>query len=340
MKKIILLSSFVSIAFTGFCTNNADSASFHVKQANELTQSHKFWDADKSYTKAVAFAPTNAQIRIEYGNFLMEQRKTNLAIVQFAKVLESDINNEVALQKMAEISFQFQRWSEAVAFGGRLVDKPNVKGIKYMLGKSYYEMENFGQAQRFLSAAVAENPKNIKAVTLLGKVFIEMSNYKQAINVYNQTLELDPNNNQLIYELGLLYYTLNDEKSAVKYFEQAMEKGYKADLDFLENLGMAYLSQDIKKGISILDKVLDLKPNNPEILFQIGQAYYKAEKFEDAARTYFRVYSSDPSNSRALYMTGVAYQKKGDKEKGIALCEQAIAQDPNLALLKSQKFSF
>ena len=83
-----------------------------------------------------------------------------------------------------------------------------------------------------------------------------------------------------------------------------------------------------------------MKPNNVEIMFQIGQAYYKNEKFEDAASTYFQVFTADPSNARALYMTGVAYQKKGDKSKGIAYCEKAIQMDPNLAMLKTQKMSF
>jgi len=188
--------------------------------------------------------------------------------------------------------------------------------------------------------AVVENPKKLEAVTLLGKVLIEMSNYKQAIAVYNKTLELDPNNNQLIYELGLLYYTMNDEKTAVKYFELAADKGYKTDLDYYENLGLAYLDNNLSKGVETLNKVLESKPNNTEILFQIAQAYYKVEKFQDAANTYYKVYENDPTNSRALYMTGVAFQKKGDKNKGIQMCEQAIQMDPNLAQLKSQKFSF
>ena len=277
---------------------------------------------------------------MEYGSYLVEQRKFYPAVAQYIKVLEGNMSNLVALTKMTEINFQLHRWNDVVIYGSKLADNNSVKDVKYMLGKSYYELENYGQSQRYLNAALVENPKNIPAVTLLGKVLIEMSNYKQAINVYNQTLLLDPNNNQLIYELGLLYYTMNDEKSAVKYFEDAADKGYKTDLDYLENLGMAYLSQNIKKGVEILDKVLDKKPNNPEIMFQIGQAYYKAEKFQDAADTYYKVYSNDPTNSRALYMTGVSYQKKGDKNKGVALCEQAIAMDPNLAMLKTQKFSF
>lgn len=340
MKVLSLFTFFFTVATAAFSAVDGDSATFYLKKAIELNQAHKAWEADKSFQKAVGFNPTSADIRIEYGNYLMDQRKYFPAVIQFAKVLESNITHQVALQKMTEINFSLHRWSEVILYGGKLANNGSVKDIKYMLGKSFYELENYGQAQRYLNAALAENPKKIEAVTLLGKVLIEMSNYKQAINVYNQTLQLDPNNSQLIYELGLLYYTMNDEKSAVKYFESAAEKGYKKDLDFMENLGMAYLSQDLKKGVAVLNQVLQMKPNNSEIMFQIGQAYYKAEKFQDAADTYYKVYSNDPSNSRALYMTGVAYQKKGDKDKGVMLCEQAIKMDPNLAMLKSQKFSF
>jgi hypothetical protein len=33
----------------------------------------------------------------------------------------------------------------------------------------------------------------------------------------------------------------------------------------------------------------------------------------------------------------MAYQKKGEKEKGVALCDKAIELDPSLANLKQKK---
>ena len=75
-------------------------------------------------------------------------------------------------------------------------------------------------------------------------------------------------------------------------------------------------------------------------MFQVAQAYFKVEKFQQAADTYYKVYENDPSNGRALFMTGVAYQKKGDKNKGIAFCEQAIRMDPELAQMKTAKSIF
>ncbi len=222
-------------------------------------------------------------------------------------------------------------------YGNKLGDNGSIANLKFMLGKSYYELENYGQAEKLLSAEVSLKPTNVEAVSLLGRVYIELSNYRNAIAVYNQALNLDPNNSQMIYELGLLYYTMNNEKEAVKYFELAVEKGYKQDLDVLENIGLAYLGFNLNKGVEVLNKVLEMKPGNSEILFQIAQAYYNIHKFEDAAVNYKRIYDADPANVRALYMSGVAYIKSGEKHKGTNLCDLAIRIDPSLAQLKSVK---
>lgn len=340
MKKAFFAVFFIAYSVAGFSSISNDSASFYLNKAIELSKARKVWEADKSFQKAVQFDPSDFNTRIQYGNYLVEQRKYSFAVEQYAKVLELNINHLEALQKMTEVSFALHRWNDVVMYGNKLMQNGGSKEAKYMIGKSFYELENYGQSQKFLNETLAENPRKVEAVTLLGKVLIELSDYRQAIAVYNKTLQLDPDNNQLIYELALLYSTMNNDKEAVKYFELAAQKGYKTDLDYYENLGLAYLDNDLNKGVKTLAKVLESKPDNPEILFQIAQAYYKVEKFQDAADTYYKVYQSNPANSRALYMTGVAYQKNGDKNKGVDFCEKAIRMDPTLAQLKSQKFSF
>jgi hypothetical protein len=45
----------------------------------------------------------------------------------------------------------------------------------------------------------------------------------------------------------------------------------------------------------------------------------------------------DKTSASSLFMIGMAYQKKGEKEKGIALCDKAIEMDPNLAGNKQKK---
>jgi hypothetical protein len=49
------------------------------------------------------------------------------------------------------------------------------------------------------------------------------------------------------------------------------------------------------------------------------------------------VLTTDKTNAQSLYMIGLSYQKKGEKDKGMALCDKAIEMDPGLAMYKQKK---
>jgi tetratricopeptide (TPR) repeat protein len=340
MKLFLLVIVCFGSPYGGFSSANyTDSATVYLQQALQFKQLRKLADAESHFKKALQLNPTDVSARIEYGTFLADERKYFFAAEQFQKVLQATSDNIAALQKMTEISFLLHRWKDALTYGNKLKGANRDRKISFILGSAYYEEEDYGQSEKLLTEAIKEDPKYREALTLLGKVYIELSNYKQAVICYNQALELDPANSNLLYEAGLLQFTLDNEEAAVKYFEQAAEKGYKTDLNYTENLGMAYLGFDIKKGIEILNKVLEKKPNDAEIIWQIAEAYYKAKQYQLAADLYNKLFEKDPSDSKALYMTGMAYQRKGDKNQGVFLCEKAIRMDPTLAELKRLMFA-
>lgn len=341
MKKALFFVLYAGFPLLAFCSlSNPDSAAFYLKIAIQQKGIKKVFEADKNFRKAIEFNPGDNNLRIEYANFLIEQRKYFVAFEQFSKILQADSHHQQALQKITTTSFLLNKWTDVISYGTKLLnDNPSEK-VKYMLGKAYYEEEDYGLSQKYLKSALTDSASDLEAIILLGKVYIELSNYKEALNLYNAALNKDVNNNKLIYEVGLLYYTINQEREAVKYFELAAEKGYKIDLDYKENLGMAYLAFDLNKGVEILNMVLEKKPNDSEIMLQIAQAHYKAKNFQTAADTFYKVYQNDPTNNRALYMTGIAYQRKGDKALGASLCDKAIKLDPTLAELKTLRYSF
>jgi tetratricopeptide (TPR) repeat protein len=117
----------------------------------------------------------------------------------------------------------------------------------------------------------------------------------------------------------------------------AAAKGMKQDNAFLENMAASYLEFDVEKGVEILNRVMIKRPNDPEILNQIAQAYYNRKDFSKAFDYYYKIYLNDNKNAKALYMSGVSLIRKGDKTKGAYICDQAIAIDPSLAQLKSSK---
>ena len=43
------------------------------------------------------------------------------------------------------------------------------------------------------------------------------------------------------------------------------------------------------------------------------------------------------NDGKALYQAGLVFQKKGDKNRGQAMCDKAIAMDPTLDNLRKKK---
>ena len=131
---------------------------------------------------------------------------------------------------------------------------------------------------------------------------------------------------------------MHDDKNALKYILLAAEKGYKRDNDYLENLGIAYLNVgDLDQGAAIMGEILKRKPSDLNVLNMLAEAFYYKGKYQQAIDYWDQVLFYDKGNASALYMIGMSYQKKGEKDKGMALCDKAIELDPSLASLKQKK---
>jgi len=210
--------------------------------------------------------------------------------------------------------------------------------INFYVGKVNYDLDNYGEAIRFLNAAAIDDPQNAEVPYMIAHSYADMMNYKLAIPYFQKAIQLDTTKNYWIYELGLIYYAMNDDKNSLKYILEAGEKGYKKDNDYLENLGIAYLNVgNLDEGVKIMDEILKRKPSDLNILNMVAEAYYYKAKYQQAIDYWDQILFYDKTNASSLYMIGMSYQKKGEKEKGIALCDKAIEMDPNLATYKQKK---
>ncbi|HMZ45749.1 MAG TPA: DUF2989 domain-containing protein [Chitinophagaceae bacterium] len=335
---VVCFTSATSFANSNSINNNSDSANYYYAKAKESRSQRKVFDAEKFFQKALEFDANNDEIRIEFAEYYIEMRKYALATIQYRTILKDNPTHKIALPKYIGLCFLQRKWVEVIKNGEiALTNNIKVENINFMMGKSYYEEEDYGKARKYLTTQFKQNPKHKETVILLGRVYIEMSMYNDAIAMYKQAIESNPDDYEILYEIGLLYSAQNNDREAVKYFEMAADKGIKQDLAFLQNLGMAYLSFNIPKGVEVLNKVLEKKPGDVEILTQIAQAYYKAQDYGTAYELYFKIFENDNSNAKALYMAGVSLIRKGDKNRGTKLCDKAIAMEPKLGELRSQK---
>ena len=64
---------------------------------------------------------------------------------------------------------------------------------------------------------------------------------------------------------------------------------------------------------------------------------YDTKHYDDAIRLLSKIADIKSQRCPSLYMAGMTFQKKGEKEKGQKICDKAIEMDPSLARHRQKK---
>lgn len=102
--------------------------------------------------------------------------------------------------------------------------------------------------------------------------------------------ELDSGKVDRAYALNLFNGLLNmlrtDYKQAIPYFKRALE-AKPDDIDVLYNLGVCYYSlDDFNQSIASFESILNIKPEDPEVYGLLGNAYYLSGRVREAKESF------------------------------------------------------
>lgn len=337
MKTFLLHIFFAGFSVASWA-QQSDSAMLSYQSGLTEKQAGRHKVAYDHMRKAVTINPQLTDAQRELGIEAIEIRQYEVAKKAFQKVLDIHPKDTLAISNLAMLNFWTRRWDDAILYGLMMYEMKIGTRVNYLLGKSYYEKENFGLAFRYLDAAYKEEPRNAEIPFLFARSFVEMSNYKQAVKYYLEAVALDSSKVNWIYELAMAYSSIPDDKAAIPYFELAMARGYKVDNDFIENMSNSYILAGMpEKGIDMQKKLLELRPADMELLYGLADSYYKMGKYDEAVTYWDKMLFYDKENARPLYMIGMCYQKKGDIKKGQAICDKAIEMDPSLKVMRQEK---
>lgn len=338
MYKSLLVVVVLSFGLTLSYAQNQDSASYYFQKGIEFKNARKFREAEKNFVKAHQESPGNFEIVVELANAYIAQNRYAEAREKYLRADQIKGSDPVVTENLATLSFNLRKWDNAIKYAQKSqLLQPN-KPVSFIIGKSFYEQENYGEAVKYLQIAVKEEPTRADIYYTIARSYLDMSNYKQSAGFFEKAIALDSSKLNWIYEAGLVYYAIPDYKKSVAYIELAGAKGYKKSNDYLENLGNAYINvKEYDKGIEALKEVMKRKPTDQELIYQVAQAYYKAKKYQEAIDTWDIALSLDKTNANVLYMIGLSYQKKGEKQKGQQLCDKAIEMDPSLNSLRQKQ---
>lgn len=332
-----LLTFILLLISTTLISQSMDSSSIFFQKGLQEKEAKRYLVASQQFEKAIVLNPNYTAAFIENGFVNKEMRRTDASMRNFTKAYELDPNNDIVIKELTELYYSYRQFQNAVDFAQRCQSCENKDRI---IAMSYFQMEDYGKAEKILLALVEKDPNDAEVTYTLARNYLEMGLETKAIPYYLKAIQLDETKSKWAFELGLLYYNNDNYKNAVVYFNKAVEHGFIRSNDFNENLGFSYIyTGDYNKGESLLTEIMARKPGDKEIIRDVALAFYDRKMYDKCLNYCQKLMEMDMNDGKALYQAGLCFQKKGETAKGQQMCDKAIELDPSLNGLRQKKMT-
>lgn len=312
-----------------------DSSGYYFKMAMDEKNAGLYLKAAQHFEKTVSLDPHNAEAYLQNGYTQLHMKKQDAAKANFLKVMELSPANKEASRELMELFYNYRQYTDAIALANL---NPEAENSQRILGMSYYQTEDYMNAEKYLKAAIQKNPQDAEVTYTLGRNYLDMEEYRKAVPYYEKAISMESAKPAWIYELGLLYYNLNDYKHALASFKNAADHGYNRSSDFNENMGYASLyCGEYDAGETLLYDIWRKKPGNRDIIRDMAEILYQQKQYERSLAYCQKLMELDMNDAKALYQAGLCFQKKGQKDRGQQMCDKAIQMDPSLESLRRKK---
>jgi cytochrome c-type biogenesis protein CcmH/NrfG len=82
------------------------------------------------------------------------------------------------------------------------------------------------------------------------------------------------------------------------------------------------------RTIAALERATDADPQDTGVLLELGDAYFLAQRYRDAARAYRRALALVPNDAAATVKLALVWHADGDSERAVAAITEVLAREP------------
>jgi len=239
----------------------------------------------------------------------------------------------------------------------------------YNLGYTYYMLQKWESALIYLNDyvenGIEENGNFVDALFYIGTSYHQLKDYEKAISYFDRAIEIKPYYTYIFNKAASLS-KIGKRQEALKLIDSAIEKKPNESQFFYKKYQVYLQINETEKANIALKKANVLQPNDPDILLDLGVAYFKENKIDSAKYYYqkciplkkskFDVYNNlanlyaqneitkdsavyyyqkalidDPKQASSYYNFGNFYKNQEKYDMAVQMYEQAIELNPSLS---------
>lgn len=194
----------------------------------------------------------------------------------------------------------------------------------------YTSNTQYEKALQACEAAIAQYPFSTELLIDRSQVLAMKGEYAAASTQIEDVAHLDPDNPDVAVTRGIIATQKGEFAEAVAYFQQAAERTEGRD-DIFFNLGLAYQSwQKFKSAAKYYKQSLRLNPDNDIAVQELLYCLEVSERLEKNLDFFRRFTDEDPYSAIAWYNLGQAYFRANKLDDAISAFDYAILIDGKL----------
>lgn len=209
-------------------------------------------------------------------------------------------------------------------------------------GRLHLDENQLDRAGKDFRRALELDPDSTAARAGLGRVAMERGDYAQAVELLETALKEEPQADRLHHHLGMAYRNLDRADEARRELEQSGDRApsladpvlmqlqavsrssalrYQQALSALE-------SGDLVRAEQLLERSVELNPEEPSYAFTHGQVLARLGRFALARGAFEHVLDLEPESTEAWLMLGRVEQADDEPARAIDAFRQVLDLEP------------
>lgn len=244
-----------------------------------------FDDAERLLGEAVSMNPLDARSHRNLGSVYYHRKKYDRSIEQFLMALGLDPRDALSHYYLSRAYVGKGMVVRALSEMEIVLSlDPEFPGAQTYKAYLLVERGDYSGALRVLRSHVRRRRDDKTAHELLGLIYAGIGDDGKAERAYLRALDIDSTDGNIWHSLGLLYDRAEKYESAISSFRNAI-KYNPQDASAYNYIGYMYADQgrNLEKAVLLIEKALELEPDNGYFRDSLGWAYYRLGKLDDAA---------------------------------------------------------
>jgi len=287
-------------------------------------------------TPLLISSPSDGLAELFYGlgEALTGEGGVSLGTIYLQLALDVKPDHAFALAALANAQESAKRYQDAIATYDRIPKgTPLQSAIDIRKAFNLNSLDKVDEAKAILVKLTEENPKDVRPLEALGNILRARKQYAEAVKYFTKAIALlgkhDPRYWGYYYARGTSYERLKNWPAAEKDLKKALALAPDQPL-VLNYLGYSWIDQGthLKEGMRLIEKAVQLKPDDGYIVDSLGWAHYKRGDYKEAVRFLERAVEIKPEDPTLNDHLGDAFWKVGREREARFQWSQALSLDP------------